>query len=487
MNIVTELSANTGSNVRLDKFFQFIVVSNITPAEDGFESNAKIGVYTCLISSCCDTHVTADLTDANSPVLNCVITVNGVETDEIEDRSHFFLEESNIRGFWGERSVVKSPSKQDIEALLGVGEIPSEILRQSKIVYIDQSHMKSCVLVKQFKDNQSLTIGKDKFPNGYWLYHEFNTCIDSNSTGVGVKAKVKLDKINASSPDLRVYFQFPKSLEIHNERVEITPSEVLKTASDQKSSKVVNKLRNFLSQKDSEEQNSSSNNSFFGAKARVERVFSQSRIEYYDEWIQGGIKKSNLFRLQENKQAQKLMDDGLEELSIDMALIDVNKPKEREYKMLLYSLLLSLFCSYGLDATRQNLIGFQNLFLLGSDFITFMWLLLCVGIGIKLFFYFKVDKILNYNRKNKDSFFNKMLVKKHSLGVTIFPELLLTVPYLVLGESISRYLFETLKFDVHAEPIQCAYQVFIYCVWFFILISVVWFLIKTFYIYKKGD
>lgn len=234
LHIKTELSANTSIDVCLDKLFQFIVVSNIVPNSNGYESEAKVGVYTCLaISSKGDSsdnsnpeHNEEGNSDNSNSVhnkaLHCRVTINGKEADIVENRSHFFLEQSNIRGFWGERSEVKSPTEVDIKALLGNKiKIPTDTLQASKIVYINQGSMKHCISVRQFDESFALTIGEDKFPDGHWLYHEFNTIIDSNNTGIGVKSKIKVHQMKASSPDLRVYFQFPKSFELHNERVEI--------------------------------------------------------------------------------------------------------------------------------------------------------------------------------------------------------------------------------------------------------------------------
>lgn len=234
--------------------------------------------------------------------------------------------------------------------------------------YIEQSEKENIrkTLIKPIKVEKNtngvilsdtLTFHNEEYENlisqGYWFKNNFTVSIEKNEKALNLDVAVSLSGAFYKSPDFKIYIQSDKKYELKDTNISVSHS------------------RDDIDKTNSE----------------IVKVFSQSRMKYFDEWQKLGIHENSLFRIKMNSISEnKTFKSGINELQLNIKLEDSETPVSREKNLIIFSLFLSLFLSFGFDITRQQELNFQLIFpYLAKEYFTIdaLWIFLCLSIFIK--------------------------------------------------------------------------------------------------------
>jgi hypothetical protein len=394
MILTTKISCDSqveDTVITLDKFFQFIIIDKINA------NRCKVSIYNAISFS------------NNGDNSKLVIDFHNQHHTQIAnvkftDYKRFYEETDVLKQFWGKDSkfsadisdtitkfsqdlstedieeIVKALEACDSNGIFGVSEnkdsINNVIINPSPAHFIGAQAKLKCNF-SQIKSNSEM------ISNGYWFKAEFETDLSTGPSGFNIESKLEFSKkSHFKSPDFKIYIQTGKKYDLRSGKVTVI----------------------------------SDGTDYIG---EVVKVFSQSKIKYFSEWAEHGIYSSSLFKASPGTTAEKAINDvGLESISVSAALEDLELPKRREISLLIFSIIFSLFASFGFDKTRQGESGFKEIFP-SYDYLSIdgSWLLVCIGI---LIFYYLLQN-------NKWSWITKFFA--------IFPIFLWFFSYLILNGS----------------------------------------------------
>lgn len=387
--------------LHIDKFFQFIIVGDIVNGE------CDITIYNSI-----SFHYKKD---TENPRLIVKFNVNDDENVKIEhlDMSHFYREERVIKQFWGSESkfsssyrelinrVSRTPPLDDkqIEALntsfCKSGDIDGAIFITENKEHIDDIIISPCSIKKPNSDvilyDTFLELDdelKNISSNGYWFKSTFKHKIENNHQGFKIKVNIDLKDANFSSSDFKLYIQTKKSFDIKQD-----------------------------------------NSIIDGKPVSIEKVYSQNSLKYFKEWEDLGIYKSSLFRLSNSKDIDNQVSKKINNLSSSIQFENIFASRHREIKILVFSIILSLISSIGLDATRQDTSRFESLF--PSYFnlsLDFLWILACVSLATKFLF------------------FNQSIIKIRTILLISFPSAIWFLSYFMFKFDEARYTCQDITY-----------------------------------------
>ncbi|EMI5491494.1 hypothetical protein REJ26_002626 [Providencia stuartii] len=375
MRITTNIkndSTNSDVAISIDKFFQFIIVGDIIDGE------CDVIIYNAIAFHYNET--------VNNSKLIVGFNINDDDDVELQhkDMSFFYKDEAIIKQFWGKNSKFSKSYKELIEELFkekdnGFSGELNDADNINKIIdcFNDSSKTSGALYITEKKDVIKdiiifpLSIGEsthdvvlcDIFEklnndlkcaasNGYWFKTKFKHKIENNHQGFKIKASISLDNAKFKSPDFKIYIQT-------NEKYDIKYNE----------------------------------SSIDGKVVHIEKVYSQNSLNYFKEWIYDGINKSSLFRLNNNNEIDKEINENIVKFNSSIQFEDIFASRRREINILIFSIILSLICSIGLDVTRQDKIVFGNIFPRGFNLsLDALWLIACLSLAVKVFFY-KISKV----------------------------------------------------------------------------------------------
>ncbi|MGY6037797.1 hypothetical protein [Aeromonas sp. AE23HZ002T15] len=379
MQITTKIkwdSGNEHQELEFDKFFQFIILSDIN------NGKCKVIIYTAVSFH----------SEYENERLHFSFQCNKKTPTNIahQDKSNFYNDELVVKQFWGERSKVSSDLSSVIKECLVGSDYNienTESIRNgldkdsSKVLYIEQSKDNiRKILIQPTKindkttDNVILTGCFDSIPkdlrkyvsNGYWFKTEFEDEIEHNQKGFTVKSNIVFENAKFKSPDFKIYFQTRKNYELKTSTADIEFHEKEEDENAEKSQPRQNE------------------------KCEIIKVFSQTQTQYFDEWAKLGIYVSSLFRIKTTTQLErKIFTNGISAITFSAQMEDLESPRKREIHLLILSIIFSLFCSIGLDVTRQGTPEFIRIFptLFKSHASSdFLWLAVCLGVLVKYLF-----------------------------------------------------------------------------------------------------
>ncbi len=369
MHLTTKISFNGSSNgdVVLDKFFQFIVLNNQ-------ESNkCEVTIYNAIAfhnkSSTCKLIV--EFLDEKRR------RIKGIEHD---DKSDFYKETDVLSQFWGANSrydanideIIQAFNKENkvdhsdlydhisstkTDGVLGIEENKAEIKNIIIIPFKIKNEGDQLILKQDFC--HKATEINSIISYGYWFKSKFNIEINTDQNGFSFISNIDFpDNVILKSPDFKTYIQTKKKYEIRRSSVDV------KNSDDSKSGEII-------------------------------KVFSQSKIKYFDEWANLGIYNSSLFKVNHGTAGGKVISEGgVKSISVKADMEDLEKPRRREINLLIFSIIFSLFTSFGFDRTRQTeLSGFSDIFP-DCSFLSIdaLWLFVCLGVLLK-FMFIKIAKV----------------------------------------------------------------------------------------------
>ncbi|MFM5083180.1 hypothetical protein ACEUBN_17905 [Aeromonas veronii] len=378
MNITTNIKLDRKgpnlSNVTIDKLFHFMIFHEIN------EGKCKVTIYTAL----------AFHSDHKDARLIVSFTCNQKQVKaKHEDKSSFYLDETVIQQFWGKNSKIESEyysitqnciNNKNLTTPDPLEKITAQLAKiedTDSVLYIEEEKQgieKIIIQPSKIKVESAQIALKCKFgalenelkqfiSNGYWIKSEFDTEIESNDLGFKFKSEIKLDGAAFKSPDFKVYFQTQKKYDLKTSSSEVELNTKIPSTAQPTSSQM-------------------------GSKCEVIKVFSQSKIVYFDEWAKLGIYTSSLFKVQmSNSLEGNICNDGIKSISINAQMEDLESPRKREITLLILSIIFSLFCSIGLDFTRQSSDAFKLIFPMKSYLsLDLLWSIVCIGILLKYLF-----------------------------------------------------------------------------------------------------
>ncbi|MBL0516218.1 hypothetical protein [Aeromonas caviae] len=359
----------------LDKFFQFIMLDEI------INGKCRITIFTAISFH-------SEYNDERLVIsFDCNLKTLAKGQIKHHDKSKFYEEEVVLKQFWGQNSKVDSDLSSMISKCLEDERERTNKDEDADKLKSDLPNNSSCMLyIEEAKNNiskiiiqptelkgqtnkvtltgcyEKLTPELKKYvSSGYWFKSEFEGDIDSNKLGFKIKSDIKLTNAKFKSPDFKVYFQTPKKFDLKTSSADV---EITNTADG----------------------SSDINN----AKCEIVKVFSQSKIKYFDEWAELGIYVSSLFKIQMNNQLEKkIFSNGVSSLTFTAQMEDLESPRKREIHLLILSIIFSLFCSIGLDVTRQGTPEFIKIFptlIKSHATFDFLWLIVCLGVLVKYLF-----------------------------------------------------------------------------------------------------
>lgn len=365
MRLITSIiedSADVNTKLHIDKFFQFVIIGNIVDGE------AEVTVYNAIAF-----HYKDQVTNPK------IIVSFNVNDEDIclkhEDCSSFYQEQTVLNQFWGKESrfsasyrdlinkinhVEQNKQEELTVALDKAGDSDGALFITESKNFVKDVIIAPCaikesngsVILNDFFNDISSEV-KENVSNGYWFKTTFKSKIENNHQGFKLKIDINLDNGKYSSSDFKVYIQTNKDYDI------------------QRSSSLIN---------DEEE-------------VTIEKVYSQNSLKYFKEWENLGIYKSSLFRMSNGSNVDKKISDKIEKFSTSVQFEDIFASRRREINILVFSIVLSLLCSIGLDATRQGATDFKSLFpSIGSLSQDVLWLASCIGLATKYMF-LKYSKI----------------------------------------------------------------------------------------------
>lgn len=377
MNITTNIKLDKKGQalpkVTIDKLFHFIILQDIN------NDKCKVTIYTALAFH-------SDQKDAKL-VVSFSCNKKQVKAKH-EDRSSFYLEDGVITQFWGKNSKVDTEySTITQKCLEGINVSTPDPLDKittaldkiedtDAVLYIDEDKQgirKIIIQPSKIKVEAAQIALKCKYgalenelkefvSNGYWIKSEFDSDIQSSKLGFNFQSEIKLDGAVFNSPDFKVYFQTQKKYDLKTSSAEVDLQ--------------------------STPPNSPTTSSAIGTKCEVIKVFSQSKIIYFDEWAKLGIYTSSLFKVQMSSSLEnKICNNGIKSIIINAQMEDLESPRKREINLLILSIIFSLFCSIGLDVTRQTSEIFPLIFPMKSFLsLDLLWFIVCIGVFLKYVF-----------------------------------------------------------------------------------------------------
>ncbi|MCX9095252.1 MULTISPECIES: hypothetical protein [Providencia] len=348
--------------VDIKKFFQFIILKDIS------KKKREVIIYNAIV-------LNAEPFDATFNISYMYNYKPIISTTS--DCSDFFQKEKIIKQFWGEKSeftneittTIQKLTNSKPESLKKPSDYLNDVNNSCKGIFYVEQEEKSNVgkyIIKPIKtiQNESGIILEDtKFENippseikefasrGYWFKSKFIVPIDDEKY-IDFTASIKLEEAEYISPDFKIYLQTDEKYELKKTNVEL------------------------LYSKDNIDQ----------TNCEMVKVFSQSKMSYFDEWVKLGIYSSSLFRTKMNSVSEEnSYTKGLTNITVKATLENTQHFILRELKLIIFSLFLSLFISIGFDITRQGTPEFQQLFPPSLDGFTLdtKWLFLCVLLFIK--------------------------------------------------------------------------------------------------------
>ncbi|ELA9409679.1 TPA: hypothetical protein ACF5B0_002848 [Vibrio parahaemolyticus] len=399
--IIANDSPDREIELHIDKFFQFIIVGDIVNGE------CDITIYNSI-----SFHYKKD---TENPRLIVKFNVNDDENVKIEhlDMSHFYREERVIKQFWGSDSRFSSSYRELINrvnrdqcldnkkvetlntSFCNSGDIDGAIFITENKKHIDDIIISPCSIKKPNSD----VILYDTFSgldddlkniasNGYWFKSTFKHKIENNHQGFKVKVNIDLKDANFSSSDFKLYIQTKKSFDVKQD-----------------------------------------NSSIDGKTVSIEKVYSQNSLKYFKEWEDLGIYKSSLFRLSNSKDVDNQIAEKIKNLSSSIQFEDIFASRHREIKILVFSIILSLISSIGLDATRQNTERFESLFPSYLNLsLDFLWILACISLATKFLF------------------FNQSIIKARTILLISFPSAAWFLSYFMFEIDIKRYTCQDISY-----------------------------------------
>ncbi|HCG9432381.1 hypothetical protein VB492_18460 [Vibrio parahaemolyticus] len=299
-----------------------------------------------------------------------------------EDKSKFYRESDVLNQFWGansrydanisdiiktftkdkkidEDSLYKHISSTGTNGVFGVEE-NKEGIDNVIIIPLEIENESNQLILRQENHPQDSEL-KSIISYGYWFKSKFHIDLNTGQNGFSFTSNIDFSQsVTFKSPDFKTYIQTSKKYDIRRSKVEV------KDKSDSKLGEII-------------------------------KVFSQSKIKYFEEWADLGIYNSSLFKVNHGTAGDTLISEGgVSSISVKADMEDLEKPRRREVNLLIFSIIFSLFTSFGFDRTRQlEAGGFSTIF---PDFpylsIDAMWLLVCSGILMK-FIFIKQAKVAN--------------------------------------------------------------------------------------------
>lgn len=365
MKIEIALSTDTVNNedIILDKYFQFIVIGE---QSSGYR---KITIFTAA-----SFHASK-----NSENANLTFRIFGDETrikGEIkhEDCSHYYEQDKILQQFWGDstklfktreefstykKSLYPKAKPTTVDSLISkLTKLFSES-ENSKFLDINETkkNIKPITILPcpisvdnsdvNLKHNKSES-GLDKFVSyGYWFKSELNVKLADSKKGFDLLIDTSCSK-EVTSPDFKIYIQMPKEYDLYKNKVLFTNDNNIDNSSE------------------------------------IVRVYSQSEITYFKDWIKLGVYKSALMRVVSSSSNESFLNKGIKKIELELNVEDLKKSQMREIHFLLMSIIISIFCSIGFDATRLDSEKFTNMF---PDILSlsssFFWLMISIGLMLK--------------------------------------------------------------------------------------------------------
>ncbi len=355
---IREDSASGDVALNIDKFFQFIIIGDIVDGE------AEVTIYNAIAF-----HYKNAVTN---PKVIVSFNINDEETPFLHhDCSRFYQEQVVLNQFWGKASKFSasyrelinkineiSGKKEELEelnvALDNAGDKDGALFITEKKNVVKDVIIAPCsikesngsVILNDFFTDVKSEL-KEHVSNGYWFKTSFISKVENNHQGFKLKVDVRLEDAKYSSSDFKVYIQTNKNYDIK-----------------QSSSSIDDKY-----------------------EVSIEKVYSQNSLKYFKDWEDLGIYKSSLFRMSNGSDVDETVSKSVKKFSASVQFEDIFASRRREISILVFSIVLSLLCSIGLDATRQDTIEFRSLFpSLGNFSIDFLWLGSCLALATKYIF-----------------------------------------------------------------------------------------------------
>ncbi|MGO3444028.1 MAG: hypothetical protein ACTINA_11040 [Pseudoalteromonas distincta] len=355
-------SQNNDTTTTLDKFFQFIIIDKL----DG--NRCKVSIYNAISFSNDGDHskLVIEFFDQKNDQISSV---------KFMDYKKFYEETNILKQFWGKSSEysanisatinnfakdLESEERTKIQEALsaccssgvfGVSEnkdsIENFIINPSTAEFSTGQVKLPCHFPSKQEDSPKL------LSNGYWFKAEFELDLNTGPSGFNIESRLEFsNKSKFKSPDFKIYIQTGKKYDLRSSKITVVGQKT----------------------------------DYFG---EVVKVFSQSKIKYFTEWAEHGIYSSSLFKASPGTTAEKaIKESGLKSISVTVELEDLELPRRREINLLIFSIIFSLFASFGFDRTRQGDVGFKDIFPFSNYLsIDVNWLIVCIGI---LIFYYSL-------------------------------------------------------------------------------------------------
>lgn len=357
---IADDSSDESIELCIDKFFQFIIVGDIVDGE------CDITIYNSI-----SFHYKKSNPNARLIVKFNINDDKNVQINH-QDMSHFYIEEDVIRQFWGSDSKFSSSYRELLKKINrpnplkepDIDELNTHFFNSGKVdgaVFISENkeHINDIIISPcSIKNPNSDVILNDSFinlneelrsiaSNGYWFESKFRHKIENNHQGFKVKVNIDLKNAKFESSDFKLYIQTNKKFDVKQDNSVI------------------------------DNQNIS-----------IDKVYSQNSLKYFKEWADLGIYKSSLFRASNSKEIDNKISKSIKNLSSSVQFEDIFASRHREIKILVFSIVLSLVSSIGLDATRQSTERFQSLFPSWYHLsLDFLWIFACFALAIKFWFF----------------------------------------------------------------------------------------------------
>lgn len=370
MHLTTKISVDSnnghGNTVVLDKFFQFIVLNK----QDG--NRCEVTIYNAISfhNENEDSKLIVEFLDEKGRI------IQGLEHD---DKVEFYKNSEVLSQFWGVNSrydanissVIADFAPEDVnenilcEHIRSMGTNGVFGVKENKpgidnivIVPLQIEKESNQIVLQQKRSPQDSTL-KKIISYGYWFKSRFNLDLNTGQNGFSFISNIEFPiNVDFKSPDFKIYIQTSKKYDVRRSKVEV------RDINDSKVGEII-------------------------------KVFSQSKINYFEEWADLGIYTSSLFKVNHGTAGDKLISEGgVRAISVKADMEDLEKPRRREINLLIFSIIFSLFISFGFDRTRQlENNGFSSIF---PDWhylsIDASWLIVCLGVLIK-FLFFKQAKV----------------------------------------------------------------------------------------------
>lgn len=352
--IVNHDGKKGNNTITINKLFQFIIVKDID------KKNRKIIIYNAIIFHAKSTH----------DKLNISFKYNLRDIPFTkEDCSHFFQQDNIIQQFWGKDSKFYSNMSDCLKNFHHQDDDITSYLNKENschgVLYIEQNEKPNIgkFIVKPIKiatnDNSIILPDSDKgeqntnlISRGYWFKSEFDAPIEDSNKHIDLIASISLKGIEYKSPDFKIYLQADNKYELKRNSVEISYS------------------KNVIDRQNCE----------------ILKVFSQSKMTYFDDWRNLGIYQSALFRTKMNSVSEESsFTKGISKIEIHANLENSEHFIVKEINLIIFSLFLSLFLSLGFDITRQENIHFSRIFPESAKILTIdaLWFLCCLSLLFK--------------------------------------------------------------------------------------------------------